>query len=85
MTSKKTVTPKPKKVKRKPAQKPTFLKPEDKRQLLEAINKAKEICSDSLEFGAPRTDDSHIAQNLLNQIAIKLGYKRVGYYHNFTL
>ena len=43
MASKKTVTPKPKKVKRKPARKPTYLKPEDRLQLLEAIIKAKEV------------------------------------------
>ena len=75
-----------KKVKKmKPAEKQTFLRPEHKLELLEAINKAREVCNDSLEWGAPRTDDAHSAQNKLRDIASKLGYKQANWYVEFTL
>ena len=73
------------KKKAKPAEKQTFLRPEHKLELLEAINKARDVCEDSLEFGAPRTDDAHSAQDKLRSIAHKLGYKQENWYVEFTL
>ena len=73
------------KKKAKPAEKQTFLRPEHKLELLEAINKARDVCEDSLEFGAPRTDDAHSAQDKLRSIASKLGYKQENWYVEFTL
>ena len=69
----------------KPAEKQTFLRPEHRLELLEAINKAREVCNDSLESGAPRTDDAHSAQDKLRNIAHKLGYKQENWYVKFTL
>jgi len=54
-------------------------------ELLEAINKSHQICQDSLECGAPRTDECHDAQHKLVQIARKLGYKQENWYSQFTL
>lgn len=71
--------------KKKPVDKKTFLHPADKLELLEAINKSHQICQDSLECGAPRTDECHDAQNKLVQIARKLGYKQENWYSQFTL
>ena len=73
------------KKKAKPAEKQTFLRPEHKLELLEAINKARDVCNDSLESGAPRTDDAHSAQDKLRSIAHKLGYKQENWYVEFTL
>ena len=69
----------------KPAEKQTFLRPEHRLELLEAINKAREVCNDSLESGAPRTDDARSAQDKLRSIASKLGYKQENWYVEFTL
>ena len=69
----------------KPAEKQTFLRPEHRLELLEAINKARDVCNDSLESGAPRTDDAHSAQDKLRSIAHKLGYKQENWYVKFTL
>ena len=74
--------------KKKPAEKQTFLRPEHRLELLGAINKAWGVCDDSLECGAPRTDechDVHDANNKLREIARKLGYKQENYYCNFTM
>ena len=67
------------------AEKQTFLRPEHRLELLEAINKARDVCNDSLESGAPRTDDAHSAQDKLRSIASKLGYKQENWYGEFTL
>ena len=85
MASKKTVTPKPKKVKRKPAEKPTFLRPEDRLQLLEALNAAKSVIDSNLDCGSAMGDVTHNAQHKLLMVARKLGYKDGGYYCDFTL
>ena len=71
--------------KKKPAEKQTFLRPEDKLELLEAINKAWQVADDSLECGAPRTDECHDAKMKLGQIARKLGYKQENWYSQFTM
>ena len=68
-----------------PVDKNSFLHRADKLELLEAINKSHQICQDSLECGAPRTDECHDAQNKLVQIARKLGYKQENWYSQFTL
>jgi hypothetical protein len=73
------------KKKAKPAEKQTFLRPEHRLELLEAINKARDVCNDSLECGAPRTDDAHSAQDKLRSIAHKLGYKQENWCVEFTL
>ena len=87
MASKKTVTPKPKKVKRKPAEKPTFLRPEDKLQLLEALNRAKEVLDSNIECGSAMGDVVHDAHHKLNMVARKLGYKYSAgnYYYRYTI
>ena len=71
--------------KKKPAEKQTFLRPEHRLELLGAINKAWGICDDSLECGAPRTDECHDAKMKLGQIARKLGYKQENWYSQFTI
>jgi len=71
--------------KKKPAEKQTFLRPEHKLELLEAINKAWQVAEDSLECGAPRTDEAHDAKMKLGQIARKLGYKQENWYCQFTI
>ena len=71
--------------KKKPAEKQTFLRPEHKLELLEAINKAWGVCEDSLEVGAPRTDEAHDAKHKIRQIACKLGYKQENWYCQFTM
>tara|TARA_R110000751_G_scaffold173489_1_gene279966 strand:+ start:425 stop:682 length:258 start_codon:yes stop_codon:yes gene_type:complete len=85
MASKKTVTPKPKKVKRKPAEKPTFLRPEDRLQLLEALNKAKDVIDSNIECGSAMGDTVHDAQHKLHMVARKLGYKDGNFYCDFTI
>ena len=76
-----------KKAKSKPAAKPTFLRPEDRLELLEALNKAKEVCDDSLAIGSACTHIVHDAQHRLNVVASKLGYKYSNetYYGNYTI
>ena len=77
-----------KKVKKmKPAEKQTFLRPEDRLELLEALNKAKEVCDDSLEIGSACTHIVHDAQHRINVVASKLGYKHSTetYYGKYTI
>ena len=71
--------------KKKTAEKQTFLRPEDKLELLEAINKAWQVADDSLECGAPRTDEAHDAKQKIRQIARKLRYKQENWYCQFTM
>ena len=71
--------------KKKPAEKQTFLRPEHRLELLEALNKAKEVCDDSLECGSACTHIVHDAKTKVYKIARKLGYKQENYYCNFTL
>ena len=71
--------------KKKTAEKQTFLRPEDKLELLEAINKAWQVAEDSLECGAPRTDEAHDAKHKIRNIAYKLGYKQENWYCQFTM
>ena len=71
--------------KKKPAEKQTFLRPEDRLELLEAINKAKSVMDDTLECGSAWCHDVHDANNKIRDIAHKLGYKQGNYYCNFTL
>ena len=75
-----------KKIKKmKPAEKLTFLRPEDRLELLEALNKAKEVCDDSLECGSAWTHVVHDAQAKINSVARKLGYKQENYCSKYTL
>ena len=71
--------------KKKPAEKQTFLRPEDRLALLEAINKAKSVCDDTLECGSAWCHDVHDANNKIREGARKLGYKQENYYCNFTM
>ena len=71
--------------KKKPAEKPTFLRPEDRMALLEAINKAKSVCDDTLECGSAWCHDVHDANNKIREVARKLGYKQENYYSDYTL
>ena len=72
-------------VKKKPAEKQTFLREGDRLQLLEALNRAKEVCDDCLEGGSSYTHIVHDANDKLRTVAHKLGYKQESYYCNFTL
>ena len=74
-----------KKVVKKPAEKQTFLRPEDRLELLEAINKSKSVMDDTLECGSAWCHDVHDANNKLKDIARKLGYKQENWYSNFTI
>ena len=71
--------------KKKPAEKQTFLREGDRLQLLEALNRAKEVCDDCLEGGSSYTHIVHDANDKLRTVAHKLGYKQESYYCNFTL
>ena len=71
--------------KKKPAEKQTFLRPEDRLALLGALNKAKSVCDDTLECGSARCHDVHDANNKIREIARKLGYKQENYYSDYTL
>ena len=71
--------------KKKPAEKQTFLRPEHRLELLEALKKAKEVCDDSLECGAACTHIVHDAKTKVYKIACKLGYKQINYWADFTI
>ena len=77
-----------KKVKKmKPAEKQTFLRPEDRLELLEALNGAKNVIDSNLEWGSSSCNDAHDAQHKINMVASKLGYKysEEKYYGKYTL
>jgi len=69
----------------KPVEKQTFLRPEHRQELLEALNKAKTVCDDTLESGSAWCHDVHDANNKIRDIARKLGYKQENYYCDYTL
>ena len=71
--------------KKKPAGKQTFLSPEDRLELLNALNKAKGVMDDTLECGSAWCHDVHDATNKIRDIARKLGYKQENWYCQFTL
>ena len=71
--------------KKKPAEKQSFLRPEHRLELLNALNKAKGVMDDTLECGSAWCHDVHDATNKIRDIARKLGYKQENYYCNFTL
>ena len=71
--------------KKKPAEKQTFLRPEDRLELLEALNKAKSVMDDTLECGSAWCHEVHDANNKIREIARKFGYKQENYYSNYTL
>ena len=71
--------------KKKPAEKQSFLRPEHRLELLNALNKAKGVMDDTLECGSAWCHDVHDANNKIRDIAHKLGYKQGNYYCNFTL
>ena len=63
----------------------SHLTPDDKRELLEAINKAREVIDDNIEGGSTLCSTAHDAQHKVNVIARKLGFKQENYWGNFTL
>ena len=71
--------------KKKPAGKQTFLRPEDRLELLNALNKAKGVMDDTLECGSAWCHDVHDATNKIRDIARKLGYKQENYYSNYRI
>ena len=71
--------------KKKPAEKQTFLRPEDRLELLEALNKAKSVMDDTLECGSAWCDEVHDANNRIREVARKFGYKQENYYSNYTV
>ena len=71
--------------KKKPAEKQTFLRPEDRLELLNALNKAKSVCDDTLECGSAWCHDVHDANNKIREVARKLGYKQENYYSDYTI
>ena len=71
--------------KKKPAGKQTFLRPEDRLELLNALNKAKGVMDDTLECGSAWCHDVHDANNKIREIARKFGYKQENWYCQFTL
>ena len=71
--------------KKKPAGKQTFLRPEDRLELLNALNKAKGVMDDTLECGSAWCHDVHDANNKVREIARKLGYKQENWYCQFRL
>ena len=71
--------------KKKPAEKQTFLRPEHRLELLEAINKARDVIDSNIECGSAMCSDVHDAQHKLNMVARKLGYKQENWYSNFTI
>ena len=71
--------------KKKPTEKQTHLCTEDKLALLNALNKAKSVCDDTLECGSAWCHDVHDANNKIREVARKLGYKQENYYSDYTL
>ena len=71
--------------KKKPAEKQTFLRPEDRLELLNALNKAKSVMDDTLECGSAWCHDVHDANHKIREVARKFGYKQENYYSNYTL
>jgi len=76
-----------KKVVKKPAEKQTFLRPEHRLELLEALNGAKTVVDNNLEWGSTPCNEAHDTLHKLNMIAKKLGYKHSveNYYSKYTL
>ena len=71
--------------KKKPAGKQTFLRPEDKLELLNALNKAKGVMDDTLECGSAWCHDVQDANNKIREVDRKFGYKQEIWYCQFTL
>ena len=71
--------------KKKPAEKQTFLRPEDRLELLNALNKAKSVMDDTLECGSAWCHDVHDANNKIRDVARKFGYKQENYYSDYTI
>jgi hypothetical protein len=71
--------------KKKPAEKQTFLRPEDRLELLEALNKAKSVMDDTLECGSAWCHEVHDANNKIREVARRFGFKQENYYSSYTL
>ncbi len=71
--------------KKKSTGKQTFLNPEDKLELLEALNKAKSVMDDTLECGSAWCHEVHDANHKIREVARKFGYKQENYYSSYTL
>ena len=66
-------------------QKKSILTTEDRLELVEALNKAKSVCDDTLECGSAWCHDVHDAQNKIRNVAHKLGFKQDNYYSSFKV
>ena len=66
-------------------QKKSILTTEDRLELVEALNKAKSVCDDTLECGSAWCHDVHDAQNKIRNVAHKLGFKQDNYYGSFKV
>ena len=71
--------------KKKSTGKQTFLSPEDKLELLEALNKAKSVCDDTLECGSAWCHEVHDANHKIREVARRFGFKQENYYSSYTL
>ena len=71
--------------KKKPAEKQTFLRPEDRLELLNALNKAKSVMDDTLECGSAWCHEVHDANHKIREVARKFGFKQENYYSNYTI
>ena len=69
----------------KPIDRQTYLRPEHRLELLDALNKSKEVCDDCLEGGSSYTHIVHDANHKIREVARKFGYKQENYYSNYTL
>ena len=70
---------------KKPAEKQTCLRPEDRLELLNALNKAKSVMDDTLECGSAWCHDVHDANHKIREVARKFGYKQENYYSDYTI
>tara|TARA_R110000824_G_scaffold53466_3_gene148034 strand:- start:2575 stop:2790 length:216 start_codon:yes stop_codon:yes gene_type:complete len=66
-------------------QKKSILTTEDRLELVEALNKAKSVCDDTLECGSAWCHDVHDAQNKIRNVAHKLGFKQDNWYSSFKV
>ena len=66
-------------------QKKSILTKEDRLELVEALNKAKSVCDDTLECGSAWCHDVHDAQNKIRNVAHKLGFKQDNWYSSFKV
>ena len=66
-------------------QKKSILTTEDRLELVDALNKAKSVCDDTLECGSAWCHDVHDAQNKIRNVAHTLGFKQDNWYSSFKV